>query len=132
MQRIDIGEHTRRLAEIQIAQRDLHTEAEVLIAAIANEANLQEEADEVIEQIAIERVAVRAAQQNRAPVVRAVAVPHAFPVFNIGDRVIIGTGEIRGQTGVIVRITARQVHVRTRNGAVVRRAPHNVRHEQPL
>ena len=131
MRRIDVGELTRRLAEIQIAQRELRVEAEDLIAVIANEAILRSEADDVIESIAVERIAARAAQQNRAPIIRAVAVPRAVQVFDIGDRVVIGTGDIAGQRGVIVRITARQVHVRTGNGLVVRRAPHNVQHEQP-
>ena len=108
MRRIEVEELTRRLAEIQIVQRDLQTEAEELIAIIANEATLRVEANDVIEQIAVGRIAARAAQQNRAPIARAVAVPHAYPALNIGDRVIIRTGDIKGQVDVIVRITARQ------------------------
>ena len=147
MQNIDIQELTQRLAEIQIAKAALSTEELGIITQITDDANRRAETRTLVEQITArarehgrelvtqritraerEYVADRIERAERAN--RAAAhVPRAVRVFNIGDRVIIRTGAEKGKKGPIVRITPQQYHIEI-DGVTIRRAKHNVKHEQ--
>jgi hypothetical protein len=108
----------RDLEQLRQRLQDIHLESEAL--------HLEEEA--LLARIAIVERQVQPPQVHNNPIARPLAIGDRVRILNPGP----GRRQPRDIVGVIIHRTAHFVTVRTDSNFIIRRAPHNVEHDDRI